>query len=306
MNLAKYPGPAAAFALSFAACAAIATAQSTPAPVAQASPAPAVTSTPTFMDRKYDGRTHVMIAPYIWGPTVKAVFQFPVPRLPRRSGPPGVISSLFQVGPSQYLPKLNSAGMLSFDVRTGNFDVFADGIYLNASTSTTFASTITGPFGRVHFPITVDSSAHLTTGIGEFAAGYTIAHGHDADLSAFMGARTFPINLNFTYSAIVGKRGLIAPTGSASTQEGAYDLVWGLRGQAFFGDGHWFVPYYGDYGYGNNNESWEAYGGGGYAFNHGQTIVALWRALNYNTFPATTHVQKMGLAGPLLGYTFNL
>jgi hypothetical protein len=121
-----------------------------------------------------------------------------------------------------------------------------------------------------------------------------------------MGTRAFPLNLNFSYTAVIGKRGIIAPSGSGSTSEGAYDIIWGLRGRAFFGGDHWYVPYYGDFGEGNNNQTWQAYGGGGYAFDHGQTFVALWRALNYNAFPATSHVQKMSLAGPLLGYTFNL
>jgi hypothetical protein len=126
---------------------------------AQASPAPGPTSPPTFMDRLYDGHTHVMLAPYIWGPTVKANFQFAIPRLSPHSR---LVSSTVDIGPSDYLPKLNSAGMAAFDVRTGNFDVFGDGIYLNASTTATIYSTISGPFGFIKIPVRFNSSARLS------------------------------------------------------------------------------------------------------------------------------------------------
>ncbi len=292
----------AATLFAFVAASAVARAQETPA-----SPTPTVTSQPTFMDRQYDGRTHVMVAPYIWGPTVKGNFQFSIPTL-RRHGVDSarVLQSSIQVGPSQYLPKLNSAGMLAFDLRKGEFDIFADGIYLNATTTATIFGTVGGPFHKVQIPFTIDSSAHLTTAIWEAAAGYSVAHGHNADLSIFAGIREFPVNLNVDYTATVGKRNIIAPSGSITTADYTNDIIWGLRGKAFFGGDRLYVPYYFDFGTGTNNQSWEAYTGAGYAFPHGQTFVALWRALNYNSFPPTSHTQKLSLAGPLLGYTFNL
>ncbi len=65
-------------------------------------------------------------------------------------------------------------------------------------------------------------------------------------------------------------------------------------------------PGYDDFGFGAIDQTWEAYTGAGYAFNHGQTLLVAWRALNYNAFPPGFHVQKLTLGGPLLGYTFNL
>jgi hypothetical protein len=269
----------------------------------EASPAPEETSQPTLIDRQYDGKTHVMVAPYIWGPTVKADYQFPVPRLPRRHS--HAISSSVEVGPSDYLPKLNSAAMFALDARNGDFDIFADAIYLNASTSASIVSTLTGPLGR-QIPLTVNADAHLTTAIWEAAGGFSLFHTHYADLSVILGVREFPMTLNATYTATVGKRGIIAPSGSVTTSDYTNDIIWGIKGRAFFNNDRLYVPYYLDYGTGNNNQTWEGYGGGGYVFDHGQTIVALWRALNYNGFPPVAHVQKMSLGGPLLGYTFNL
>ncbi len=299
MNCLKPLYPILVGVLAFAANASVGCSQ-------EATPAPAETSRPTFIDRQYDGKTHVMVAPYLWGATVKADYQFPIPRLPRRhhAGPTPVTGAV-EVGPSQYLPKLNSAGMLAFDARNGDFDVFGDAIYLNASTSATIFSNISGPLGR-QIPLTVDGNAHLSTAIWELAGGFSLFHSHDADLSMILGVREFPMTLNVDYAATVGKRGLIAPSGSLTTSDYTNDVIWGIRGRAFFDNDRLYVPYYFDVGQGTNNQTWEAYAGGGYAFDHGQTIVALWRALNYNGFPPIANVQKMSLAGPLLGYTFNL
>lgn len=293
----------ALMAVALLAATATARAQETPSPAA---PVPAATPTPTFLDREYDGRTHIMLAPYVWAPTVKGNFQYTIPTLHNRKV--RILQPSVNVGPSEYLPKLNSAAMFAFDARKGDVDLFGDVIYLNASTSASFASTLSGPLGKVQIPVSVDSSARLSLAIWEAALGVTVARGHDADLSLFTGLRQFPVNLAVSYSATVGRRGIIAPSGSLATGEFTSDVIVGLRGRAFVGD-RLYIPYYIDVGSaisGANNQTWEAYGGGGYAFNHGQTLVALWRALNYNAFPPTAHVQRLSMGGPLLGYTFNL
>lgn len=288
-----------ATALAVAAAGATANAQESPT-----SPSPAETAKPTFMDRQYDGKVHAMVAPYIWGPTIKLDTEFTIPTLRRGHGG-GAVQSSFAVGPSDYASKLNSAGMAAFDVRQGNIDVFGDAIYINASTNASVFGTIGGPRAKVQVPVTIDANAHLSTAIWEAAAGFTLAHSHSADVSMFLGVRNFPVNLNLDYTATVGKRGILAPSGSLSTSDYTSDVIWGIRGRVFFNGDHIYVPYYFDYGTGTNNQSWQAYGGAGYAFNHGQTLVALWRALNYTSFPPppTAHVQKLNLAGPLLGYT---
>jgi hypothetical protein len=294
----------AAFAVALAAVAAQARAQEAPAPE-QAAPAPV--STPTLMDREYDGKTHITVAPYIWGPTIKGVFQYSVPTLRHHAG--HVAQASVAITPTDYLSKLNSAAMFALDARKGNVDVFGDFIYVNASASAAATSLITlGRADRIQIPATFSTNAHLATSIWEAAAGYTIARGHDADLSLFAGLREFPVNLTLDYNATIGRRGIIAPSGTVVSDSYLSDIIFGLRGKAFFGDGHWFVPYYADLGTGTgaNNQTWEAYGGAGYAFNHGQTILATWRSLNYNSFPPDQHVQKLTMSGPLLGYTFNL
>jgi hypothetical protein len=286
----------------FAVASATAAARSQESPPPPATPAPI--ASPTYMDVQYDGHTHITIAPYLWGPTVKGNFQYQIPTLPHHGG--GIIQSNVQVGPSNYLSKLNSAFMFAFDVRKGEGDIFGDVIYLNASTSASIFSTLSGPLGHVKIPVTLNTDARLAVTIWEAAAGFTLAHDHNADVSLFVGAREFPLDLNLSYNAIIGKRGLIAPSGTIKSSERTDDVIFGLRGKAFFGNGRWFVPYYIDAGVGANNQTWEAYTGAGTAFNHGQTLLLVWRTLNYNAFPSTAHVQKLSMGGPLLGYTFQL
>ncbi|HET6276069.1 MAG TPA: hypothetical protein VFE16_09095 [Candidatus Cybelea sp.] len=287
----------------------VAHAQETPAsPAPTATPQAAVTTQPTFMDRQYDGSTHVMVAPYVWGPTIRADYQFSVPRLDRSGAGAAakkVVGSTVLVGPSDYLSKLNTAAMLAFDVRKGNVDVFGDGIYLNASTTATIATQLSALKGRVTIPVTFDASAHVTTAIWELAAGYAIAHGHNADLTAFVGLREFPINLDADYNATISKRNIVTPTGSISSSQSTNDVIVGLKGRAFIND-HLYATYYGDVGNGTGNSTWEGYAGAGYAFDHGQTIIALWRALDYYSFPSGANVQRFDMSGPLLGYTFGL
>jgi hypothetical protein len=279
-----------------------------PAPEASSMPpAPSETARPTLIDMQYDGRTHITAAPYVWLPNLGGSFQYQIPTLATR--PHKIVESSISVPPSTYLPKLNSAAMFFTDVRKGPVDVFGDVIYVNASMSSATNATFAGPLGKVQIPLTLDTNAHVTTAIWEVAAGYTLARGHDADLSLFTGIRSFPLNLNLDYNATVGKRGIINPTGAINVSDYLSDLVVGMRGKVLFGDGHFFVPYYADYGTSINmvpQQTWQAYSGFGYAFNHGQTLDLLWRALNYNSFAPNVNTQRVTMAGALLGYTFQL
>ncbi|MGC1379457.1 MAG: hypothetical protein WA814_00380 [Candidatus Baltobacteraceae bacterium] len=279
------------------------------APASAQDAAPQPTATPSLLDRQYDGNLHVTLAPYLWLPTMNSEFTYSVPGLRRLHGPGATISGNTSVGPSQYLANLNSAAMFAVDARKGNFDIFADYIYVNLSASAATSVTITGPRGRLQIPARFSTDARLASSIWEAAAGYTVARGHNADLSVFWGIRSLPANLTLGYNATVGRRGLIAPSGTISNSSYLSSTIFGLRGKAFLGDSRWFVPYYADIGSSINqigNTTWEAYSGLGYGFNHGQTLLVTYRSLNYNDFPPDRLIQKLDLHGPLLGYTFNL
>jgi hypothetical protein len=272
-----------------------------------ATPAPA--ASPTLLDRQYDGQLHITVAPYVWLPTLHGTFQYTVPNLRFRAGGGSTRLFDFQTTPSNYVSKLNSAVMGALDVRQGNFDVFGDYIYTNATASVAESTLISGPLGRRQLRVDLGTSARIAARIWEAAAGYTVARGHDADLSIFMGLRQTPINLTLGYNAsVTDRRGTFATNGTVLASTLTNDVITGLRGKAFFGDGHIFVPYYIDIGTstGANNQTWEGMTGAGYAFNHGQTLLLTYRTLNYFGFTPNVAVEKFNMSGPLFGYTFNL
>jgi hypothetical protein len=276
-------------------------AQETPPQPTPATPMPA--ASPTLMDRAYDGRLHVTLAPYIWLPTARTNLQFTIPKLPTGAG--GTFVTNTTVGPSDYLSKINSAAMFSFGLRQGDVEVIGDYIYTNFSSSATFNSTLSGPVGKLKIPLTVTSNARLASSIWELAAGLSIAHSHSADANFFVGWRQFPSTTTLSYTATVGKRGLLSRAGTVKVSPLTNDVIFGFNGRIFAGD-HWYVPYYGDIGVGATQQSWQAYGGVGYAFNHGQSFIATYRTLNYYGFAGDAPIRKLSLYGPLLGYTFGL
>jgi len=285
----------AAFAFGTAA----ASAQESTAP---ATPAPA--SSPTLMDRAYDGNVHVTLAPYLWLPTIRTNIKYTIPKLPTGAGGASVATNV-QVGPSDYLTNLNSAGMLGFNIRKGDAELLGDYIFTNVSSNGTFGTTISGPLGHVKIPATFTTNARVASSIWELAAGLSIAHGHNADANILIGWRQLPLTTNLDYTATVGSRVTFTRSGSVRIAPLANDVIFGFNGKVFLGD-HFFAPYYIDMGVGATQSTWEGYGGAGYAFNHGQTIVATFRTLNYYGFSSSSPVQKLNMWGPLFGYTFGL
>jgi hypothetical protein len=278
-------------------------AQETPAPAA-ATPPPA-TGNPTIMDREYDGQLHLTGIPYLWLPSIKTNLGYQVPTLPRHKGGKHVESTI-EVGPSDYISKINSGALVALNARMGLVSVFGDYIYTNVSSTTSTSTTITGPLGHVSIPVTFNTNSRTASTIWELAAGYALAHGHNADLNLFAGWRQFPINVTLDYSAVIGKQGILTPSGSLVVNELSTDVIGGLQGKAFFNGDHWYVPYYIDIGEGNNNSTWQGFTGAGYTFSHGQSLVATYRTLNYYSFAPGSPVKKLTLSGPLLGYTFGL
>ncbi len=306
MHLTKRLWPLVLGALAFSFGAGIARAQEAPP---EATPAPLATQPPsdqmTPMDRAYDGRLHVTLAPYLWLPTLRSNVKYTIPKLPTGAGGAAFATNV-QVGPSDYLTKLNSAGMFSFNARAGAAEFFGDEIFTNLSSNATFNSTISGPVGKLKIPVSITSNSRVATSIWELGAGFSLAHGHNADLNLFIGWRQFPLTTTLSYTATVGSRVKLTRAGTVKITPLANDVIFGFNGKAFLGDNHWFAPYYIDIGSGSNQQTWEGYTGGGYMFNHGQTMILAVRSLNYYGFSSNSPVQKLNMWGPLFGYTFGL
>lgn len=286
---------------AFVLASAVASAQDSSAP---ASPAPMPASSPTLMDRAYDGQTHVTLAPYLWLPTIRTNLQYKVPKLPTGAGGAAFATNV-QVGPSDYLTNLNSAGEFSFNVRKGDIEFLGDYIFTNLSANANFFTTVSGPAGRIKIPVTVVTNSRLATSIWEVAAGLSLAHSHSADANLFIGWRQFPLTNTLSYNATVGSKIQITRAGTVKITPLTNDVIFGFNGKIFAGD-HWFAPYYIDTGVGATQQTWQGYGGAGYAFNHGQTMQVGFRSLNYYGFASSSPVAKLNMWGPLFGYTFGL
>jgi hypothetical protein len=187
----------------------------------------------------------------------------------------------------------------------GDAEFFGDYIFLNSSGSANFHSTISGPRGKVTIPFAISTNDRVATSIWEVAGGFSLAHGRGGDANFFVGWRQFPITSNLSYTATAGSRIVLTTAGSVRVSPLANDVIFGFNGKLFAGD-HWFAPYYIDIGSGANQQTWEGYGGAGYAFNRGQTMQLAFRTLNYNAFPSNSPIQKISLWGPLLDYTFGI
>ena len=291
--------------LAFTLAAAAAQAQETPA-ATPAPSAPPVTRNATPMDRAYDGNWHVTLAPYLWLPTVRTNVKYTIPQLPLGGGG-GSLATNVQVGPSDYLSSLNSAGQMAFNVRKGDAEFFGDYIFMNLSSTANFNSLVSGPLGKVKIPVSLVTNSRLAASIWELGAGFSLAHGHNGDANLFVGWRQFPLTTNLAWTGTIGGSKLaITRAGTVRISPLANDVVFGLNGKIFSGDNHWFAPYYIDYGAGATQQTWEGYGGAGYMFDHGQSMVVAFRTLNYNAFPPDSPVQKLSMWGPLLGYSFGL
>ncbi|HET9028992.1 MAG TPA: hypothetical protein VFN49_02360 [Candidatus Aquilonibacter sp.] len=251
-------------------------------------------------------RVQIAIAPYIWLPTLRSNVQYTIPQLPNGTTPGGGTSFVdnVQVGPGDYLSKVNSAGMLAFEVRSSDLELIGDYIFMNLNSNATIASTLPGPLGG-QVPVSFATNSHFSSSIWELAAGVTFVRGRSGDASVFIGTRHAPLKANLDYTATIGASGALSRSGSTRVSQATDDVIFGFNGSVVIGN-HWFVPYYIDMGSGANQQTWQGYIGVGYGFQHGQRLIATYRTLNYYGFPADAPITKFVMSGPMLGYKFSL
>jgi hypothetical protein len=272
-------------------------------------PASTATPAPTILDRAYDGKFHWTVTPYVWLPTVNGNLQYQTPALGRLGATGGTAQLNIQAGPNSYLSHLNFAAMGAVEVRKGNVDVFGDYINVNGSTGSTYVASVYSPLGKFAVPLNLATSSHLSSTIWDLQAGYTVAHGSDADVELFGGYRAFPVTSTLSYDINIGSKAQISRVGGLERVDSLNDWIWGVRGKALFGsDRKWFVPYYFDTGMGWNNNTMQYYTGVGRVFRT-QALIFGWRSLQYNTAngaPSNALVQRLRFDGPLIGYSFLL
>jgi hypothetical protein len=211
----------------------------------------------------------------------------------------------FSVGPNKYLAKLNSAAMLSLQIRKGDGAILTDLIYLNATSARNSVASITAPAGKVAFPVTLASGARISGGIFELALSPTIARGGLSSVSAVLGFRFDALTASANWTLSAGSTGQFARSGGISQFSNTFAPIAGITGRIGIGR-NFFIPYYGDYGAGGNLETYQFIAGIAYAY-HAGAVSLVWRQLQYQqSSDPTALFQVLRLGGPALAWTFRL
>jgi hypothetical protein len=266
----------------------------------QMTPQPAATPTPSaFQYDAFDNKWHASITPYLWAPGISGQLQF---RRPALIGV-GLATIAVATGPTNYLGFFNFGALVAGEMRKNAFDVSADVIWLNLSHYGSSNVTITGPLGNVEIPVSTSVGWRLTTTMWELEPGVVFTHGTGGNGVFFAGVRSIGMTSAASW-AFTGPIDLVPLTGSTSGSKTITDFITGLRGRVALG-GRWFMPLYGDVGWGGQNTTNQWYAGIGHAERWG-SLELFYRQLYYNDTSATPILHNLQLGGLALGATINL
>jgi hypothetical protein len=266
--------------------------QTTPQPTATPDP-------PAFQYDAFDNQWHASVTPYLWAPGIGGQLIF---RRPVAVGV-GLATIAVSTGPSNYLGFFNFGALIAGEVRKNAFDVSADVIWLNLSHYGSSTVTITGPLGNVQIPISSTIGWRLTTTMWELEPGLVFTHGTGGNGVFFAGVRSIGTTGAVSW-AFTGPIDLVSLTGSASNSATITDFITGVRGRVALG-GRWFMPLYGDVGWGGQNNTDQWYAGIGHAERWG-SLELFYRQLYYNQTNTDARLRNLQLGGLALGATINL
>jgi len=242
------------------------------------------------------------LTPYLWLPTINGHASFDTSSLP--SGGGGVITCAplceidAEVGPNDYLSKLNSAIMLAADAHWRRWDVATDIMNMNLTSSNGSIKNIVGPDGRVNLQFQTNVSARMTGTIWTLVGGYSVFQNKLVNVDLIGGFRSTALTIRGDYD-LGGNLGLVNRSGSFAGNGGPFDWVIGLKGRVNVMP-KLYIPYYLDVGAGTNSSTAQELIGVGY----GQrgSVELLFRNLAYTT--SDTALTNIRFGGPALGYTF--
>ncbi|MGZ3546889.1 MAG: hypothetical protein ACXWNZ_01015 [Vulcanimicrobiaceae bacterium] len=236
--------------------------------------------------------------PYIWAPSVNGSLTFSRPFFPATGVPPSAVDFGVHVGPNKYLTHLNFAAMFTADARSGPWDVFTDVIDLSLSSSKASVDNVKGPGGRIEFPLNVNNTVRLSSLLWTLGVSYSVMQRGKTSIDLLAGSRlaNFRTSIDWNFA---GPLDVLPRTGSASRNVTIWDPIFGFRGRVGVGS-NWFVPYYGDFGWGDKNTTYQAFIGIGYTLKHGQNIILVNRWLEYSMDQGP--INYLQLVGPTLGY----
>jgi hypothetical protein len=231
------------------------------------------------------------LTPYLWLPRVDAAMRY---ETPGSGGSPVSLTNLLQ--------HLNAALFLSGEAWKGKWGLAADLVYCDFRKEGSNVSSVQGPGGESEVPVNTATTTSLTGYMVSVTGHYSLVRSADAKLDFLTGLRYTHIGTTLDWSFAVSVDNLPGRTGSVGQGVDLWDGVVGVRGNAAFGGGQWFVPYYLDAGAGTSKFTWQGMLGVGYSFGWGDLLL-VYRYLSFEQ--GDEHpVQRFYLSGPALGATF--
>jgi len=265
------------------------------------------------------------LTPYVWLPTINANIEYPLPGGGGSGGGgtggaggggssgllDGVIDT--EIGPNDYLTKLNFALMLTGEARRGRWSILADFIGMRASgEGTNFGGIAIGgaggllPGDPIGANIDTGTTTTLKVTLWNVVGGYNLVSNDRYRLDAIAGVRFGKLDatLDWRLSAaatLPDGTQVLDRSGTLDASRSPFDGVIGVRGRYRL-DERWAFPYYLDVGAGSSRLTWQAFAGASYAFGWGELLVA-YRHLNLQD-ESNQVFRKLTLSGPSIGATF--
>jgi len=231
------------------------------------------------------------LTPYLWLPRVDASMRYETPG-----------SGGSSVDLTNLLQHLNGALFLSGEARKGRWGLAADLVFCDFQKEGSNVLSVGGPGGQSEVPVNTATTTSLTGYMVSLTGNYSLLRSANANLDLLAGLRYTHIGTTLDWSFAASVDSLPARTGSVGQGVDLWDGVVGVRGNAAFGGGKWFVPYYLDAGAGTSKFTWQGMLGVGYSFGWGDLLL-VYRYLSFEQ--GDEHpVQRFYLAGPALGATF--
>ena len=241
--------------------------------------------------------------PYLMLPSISGTLRYDTSSFSGGSLVPPVSGHVdLQVPGSGLLSNLKGAALFTVSAQRGNGMLFSDIVWVNLVGQNAVVQNVNGPLGVVNGTATLSGGMHFATTMWTVGGGYDIVRNPSFSLVGFGGFRALNVATSFSWQ-FAGPIGILNTSGSAQRNVTMTDPMLGVRGKLGLG-GAWFVPYYADFGQGANNDTWQGFGGIGYAYRWGN-LVAGYRAIHYNMNPAGL-LQNVGVGGATLGATFHL
>ncbi|MGX1499534.1 hypothetical protein [Roseibium aggregatum] len=204
----------------------------------------------------------------------------------------------FDISLNEILNDLDATFMGLAEARYGRFGIFGDLIYTKLSSG----STATGPIGG-DWKVDLDTQLF----IGTAGAEYRLAQRGKSSLDAMVAARFYSLTLDTDVEycgPLCQGAGLPARNFRSSDSEQWVDPMIGLKGR-LQGSSPWYLTGWGMIGgFGVSSDfAWDAFGGVGYDFNNGFSLIAGYRGLGVD-YESSNLLFDVVMDGPVIGGSF--